>query len=419
MKGILIAILISIAVCILGFEGSHYLASVTQPPQAKAMDNTLLTAETTEETPTVIAPAIPIKSLKEIRKALHEEAPALSQNVINSVMTALKCAKKNEIEHNHILTIIDYSLPSNEKRLWVFDLSTSKLLFNTYVSHGIKSGSLSSQYFSNQYNSKASSIGIFSTEKEYRGRHGDSLKLLGLDKKFNDNAYNRFIVMHGAWYVEEWFIKKYGRPGRSWGCPVLPQTMAKPIIDTIKDNAFLLVYYPNNTWLSESKFLNCETTDNNEIKSATQNDPAAQEEKPRESIMFVDINKDGKRVENDPILVVSADDYQHLLNKTVPLSRMLRRQINHQEFIALTPEELKQLEKSKTIATTDPLNLISLVIPVVKMQRGYYTTEMQVVTLGKISKIELTNPNHYTLYFSDKPPLDIKFDNYFIRWLGL
>src|SRR3990167_1660194 len=135
---------------------------------------------------------------------LHAQIPALNTNKIEVIMRALKCANKNDIKHNPILTLIDYSLPSNKKRLWVFDLSENKLLFHTYISHGINSGTLLSTYFSNKFNSKASSIGVFNTEKAYRGRHGTSLKLYGLDQKFNDNAYNRFIVMHGAWYVEKW-----------------------------------------------------------------------------------------------------------------------------------------------------------------------------------------------------------------------
>ena len=113
---------------------------------------------------------------------LHQNAPALNTEAVNKVLTTLKCASKYNIKHNNILTIIDFSLPSSAKRLWVFDLAKNKLLFHTHVSHGIKSGSLLSNYFSNKVNSKASSIGVYNTEKAYFGRHGLSLKLYGLDK---------------------------------------------------------------------------------------------------------------------------------------------------------------------------------------------------------------------------------------------
>ena len=105
-----------------------------------------------------------------------------------------------------------------------------KLLFHTYVSHGITSGTLLTNYFSNKYNSKASSIGVYKTEKAYYGREGLSLRLDGLDRSFNDNASNRSVVMHGGWYVDEHFIKKYGRPGRSWGCPALPLNFINPLL---------------------------------------------------------------------------------------------------------------------------------------------------------------------------------------------
>lgn len=151
-----------------------------------------------------------VQAINDLDFMLHNEAPHLNQQVINKVLMTLKCANDYNVDHNHILTIIDYSMPSNEKRLWVFDLKDRKLLFHTYVSHGIKSGALVSNYFSNQYNSKASSIGVYQTLQSYYGRDGLSLRLDGLDRSFNDNASNRSVVMHSGWYVEESFIKNTG-----------------------------------------------------------------------------------------------------------------------------------------------------------------------------------------------------------------
>ena len=193
--------------------------------------------------------------LEDITALLHREAPTLSAGVIDKLLTALTCTSDKYIGNKSIVTIIDYSLPSSEKRLWVFDLHQQKLLFHTYVSHGIKSGALLSTYFSNKYDSKASSIGVYTTEKAYYGRHGVSLKLDGLDQGFNDNAANRAVVMHGGWYVEDDFIKKYGRPGRSWGCPAVPDHLIKPIVDVIKDDSLFVIYYPSDAWFVKSKFL--------------------------------------------------------------------------------------------------------------------------------------------------------------------
>jgi len=195
------------------------------------------------------------KPLDDIKEMLQSEAPGLSTGVINKVLTSLSCASEFNVEHNNILTIIDYSLPSSEKRLWIFDIKQKKLLFNTYVSHGIKSGARLTKYFSNKYDSKASSIGVYKTEKTYYGRDGLSLRLSGLDKGFNDNASNRYVVMHGGWYVAENFIKKYGRAGRSWGCPAIPENLTAPIINTIKDQSFFVIYYPVITGFQNQSFL--------------------------------------------------------------------------------------------------------------------------------------------------------------------
>lgn len=366
----------------------------------------------------------------EIEEMLRKEASTLNPAVVAKVMTTLECAKTYHLDENNILTIIDYSMPSSDKRLWVFDLNHRKLLFNTYVSHGIKSGVLSSNFFSNKYNSKASSMGVYKTDKSYNGRHGLSLRLQGLDKGFNDNASNRAVVMHGGWYVDEQFIKKYGRAGRSWGCPAVPTELTKPIINTIKDNSIFVVYYPDEDWFVHSKFLNCTpkalgSAEAANIKTAFK--PAKEDPDFRDNILFADLNKNNKREESEPVVVVSADQYKHLFQKKPPLERMLRRQINNVEYIALSNQEFKDIVTHLNAEDNRVLNEVYFVIPVVKMVRGYYATEMQFVNLGKIKGIgsppHLTDNNNpiknFTVDSEKRSSISLKSSNAFIRWLGL
>ena len=370
-------------------------------------------------------PPEPSKSLDEIKSMLHKEACTLSSSVIDKVMTTLECAKEHNVEHNNILTIIDYSLPSSEKRLWVFDLSQNKLLFHTYVSHGIKSGTLLSTYFSNKNNSKASSMGVYKTDKPYRGRHGLSLQLNGLDAGFNDNASSRAVVMHGGWYVDEHFIKKYGRAGRSWGCPAVPDNLSESIISTIKDNSLFVMYYPYDNWFLKSKFQHCSGVPAVLAgKFDADAKPMMEVNELRDDIFFVDLNKNNKREESEAIMVMTADSYALVFHTNAPLSRMLRRQINNVEYIALNNTEFNNLVVNDNKVG---LNAIYFVTPVVKMVRGYYTTEMNIVNFGKIKDVSL-NPNihgtteqtkSYTLHFEEHPVVSLKSTNRFIRWLGL
>src|SRR5262249_52621298 len=150
--------------------------------------------------------------------------------------------------HN-ILTVIDYSLPSTEPRLWVFDLESGRLLFRELVAHGVGSGDNLATRFSNLDGTRESSLGIFRTGDAYEGKNGYSLRLHGLEAGTNDQAFARTIVMHGAWYVSREHAERYSRLGRSWGCPAVPVAVAKPIIDAIRDGTLLFAYYPEPEWL--------------------------------------------------------------------------------------------------------------------------------------------------------------------------
>lgn len=184
-------------------------------------------------------------------------AKDLKVGTLEEALKIYNCATKLNIKHRNYLVLIDFTKPSNQKRLWLFDLNDNKLLYHELVAHGVNSGLLYATQFSNRVNSRMSSIGLYTTGTPYKGGVGDALKLHGQEKGFNDNAFQRTIVFHGSWYVTDDFVKKYGRAGRSWGCPAVNHDLAKPIIDAINNGALLLIYYPDKKWLSNSRFLHC------------------------------------------------------------------------------------------------------------------------------------------------------------------
>jgi hypothetical protein len=185
---------------------------------------------------------------------LSKKAPKLNKKALKLALTAYKKAKAKGAVKKQILTVIDYSLPSNKQRMWVLDLKKEIVLYNTYVAHGRNSGASVARYFSNKASSKATSLGTYVTRDTYIGSKGFSLNLQGLERGYNDNAYNRRVVMHGAWYVEPGFIKSAGRAGRSWGCPAIAKTLARPVINTIKGGSVLFAYYPDRNYLSKSGY---------------------------------------------------------------------------------------------------------------------------------------------------------------------
>jgi len=163
--------------------------------------------------------------------------------------------EKQSFKRPEVITIIDFSLPSNKERLWVLDLVHAKVLFHCLVSHGRNSGELMAENFSNIPGSLASSPGFYSTGETYIGKHGLSLTLDGLETGINDKARERTIVMHGADYVSADFIRKYGRLGRSQGCPAVPEELSKKIIQTIKDGSCLFINVPKTSYTSNSQII--------------------------------------------------------------------------------------------------------------------------------------------------------------------
>lgn len=190
-------------------------------------------------------------------KTLSRAAPQANPKVIGLALSALECATAQGLSPSRSLTVIDYSLPSTTPRLWVFDIARGTLLFEELVAHGRNSGENYAESFSNTNGSLQSSLGLFLTKETYAGRNGYSLRMDGLEVGFNDNAMERAIVFHGADYVNTKFINKQGRIGRSLGCPAVRNGIAKKVIDTIKGEQFLFSYYPDQRWLADSQFLNC------------------------------------------------------------------------------------------------------------------------------------------------------------------
>lgn len=184
-------------------------------------------------------------------------AAGVAPDVLRLALDAVACATSSgDIEPPRTLTLIDYSRPSVEPRLSVFDLATGRLLFRELVAHGRNTGENLASRFSDQMNSRQSSLGLFVTGDTYVGSNGYSLRLDGLEPGFNARARQRAIVMHGAPYVDARLAASQGRIGRSWGCPALREGIARQVIDTIRGGGVIFAYYPDAAWLRTSRFLN-------------------------------------------------------------------------------------------------------------------------------------------------------------------
>lgn len=191
------------------------------------------------------------------KSIIFEPSHELNYEVFSKALTGFENLKQAGLlnQDSHLLTICDFSMSSNTKRLWVIDLNEKKVLFNSLVAHGKNTGEEFATNFSNTESSLQSSMGFYITDATYDGDNGYSLRLLGMDKGFNDSAYKRAIVMHGADYVSEEFAALHKRIGRSWGCPAVPRDLTQPIINTIKGRNLLFIYYPDQNYLSSSEWL--------------------------------------------------------------------------------------------------------------------------------------------------------------------
>jgi hypothetical protein len=187
--------------------------------------------------------------------SLHLQEMGLSKKVFTMALKGMaKLVRTKHIKDN-LLAIVDFSQPSINKRLYVIDLNTYQLLYNTYVAHGMKTGKDKAISFSNKMSSNKSSLGFYVTGLAYNGSNGYSLKLQGMEKGINDYAMKRGIVIHGADYVSEDLINSQGYIGRSWGCPAVAPEVSQPLIDLLKEGSCLFIYASNNAYQSKSAFM--------------------------------------------------------------------------------------------------------------------------------------------------------------------
>lgn len=180
--------------------------------------------------------------------------PGLPDRTLAVALRAYARARERGDIQRPLLSIIDYALPSTEKRLWVLDLERGRVLFHELVAHGRKSGGNEAHAFSNDTGSHQSSLGVFRTGAEYEGGHGVSLRLDGLEPGINDRAAERAIVLHGADYVSEQFAARFGRIGRSFGCPAVRPAIADSLIHVIRGGTLLFASYPDSAYAARSAY---------------------------------------------------------------------------------------------------------------------------------------------------------------------
>ncbi|WP_202845328.1 murein L,D-transpeptidase catalytic domain family protein [Luteimonas saliphila] len=204
------------------------------------------------------APAVAAPSNAEpLLDRLAQAAPGIDREVLSLATRAVSCAMRQPggDPRPSTLSVIDFSRPSTEPRLWVFDLASQRLLFEELVAHGRNTGHNMATKFSNRSGSHMSSLGVFRTAESYVGANGYSLRLDGLEPGFNDLARERAIVIHGAPYVAPDIARTQGRLGRSLGCPAVRPAVARELIDRIRGGSMVFAYYPDSDWLQRSRLL--------------------------------------------------------------------------------------------------------------------------------------------------------------------
>ena len=201
-------------------------------------------ADSTIKATTTSSSFVPV--WKSVYDSLHLSVKGLSQQAFDYAKRGLdKLLQEGKLLNGSIISIIDFSQPSNKKRLFIIDLKNYKVLFNTLVAHGRNTGREWATSFSNQNASFMSSPGFYITKETYEGKNGYSLKLEGIERGINDKAYERGIVIHGAAYVSDAFVNAQGYIGRSQGCPAVPVQTNRPIINTIKNGTCVFIYHPS------------------------------------------------------------------------------------------------------------------------------------------------------------------------------
>jgi hypothetical protein len=185
-----------------------------------------------------------------------EDSGLSRQAFQNAWIGYYKLRKRGLLKKTNVLTICDFSQSSSNQRMYVIDVRTRRVLYRTYVAHGINSGEEYATSFSNKMESCKSSLGFYITSGTYTGVNGYSLRINGVDKGFNDNARKRAIVIHGANYVSMRIVHKYGTMGTTFGCPAIPTEMTTQIIPVVKNGSCFFIYYPSKKYLAQSSVLN-------------------------------------------------------------------------------------------------------------------------------------------------------------------
>lgn len=242
MRTLFLTITLLILVAFAGYSFTHPQMPTNKPEAATAIADNSTTTWVNSESKKIIA-----------------QANNINPTALKLGLVAYLKLHRQGSDQKEVLTLVDYSKPSNERRLWVIDLKTSRVLFNTWVAHGKNSGELIATSFSNQMNSLKSSLGVYLTESPYFGHDGYSLHIKGLEHNFNDNADRREVVFHGAAYASGAVAKSRGMLGRSWGCMAVGRDTITPLINTIKNNTVVVAYYPDKKWLHTSSYINSST----------------------------------------------------------------------------------------------------------------------------------------------------------------
>lgn len=190
-------------------------------------------------------------------KKMSASAPGIDHQVLHMAVQASRCAIRHGVAKPQRLAVIDFSRPSSEERLWIFDARSGELLLRDLVAHGRNSGNVLPTRFSNIEGSHQSSLGLFRAEESYVGKHGYALRLEGLEPGINDLARRRAIVIHGADYVSDDWVARYGRIGRSHGCPAVDRRVVTQVVDSLKGGQLVFKFYPDADWLDTSVLLRC------------------------------------------------------------------------------------------------------------------------------------------------------------------
>lgn len=220
-------------------------------PQAKNnTEQSLAEAIKTYENPKI--------SGEEILQSMYEQFPenSFSWEAFKTAMLGKAALEQeNSLPKSHLLTIVDFSKPSTQKRFFVIDTEKLEILYASLTSHGQRTGDDMATQFSNILGSHQSSLGFFKTAETYYGSKGFSMRLDGLEHGINHQARARAIVVHAANYVSQDFINRHGRLGRSQGCPALPNELNRPIIETISDGSLFFIYAPQKQYLEHSSLM--------------------------------------------------------------------------------------------------------------------------------------------------------------------